>query len=168
MLLQHEAKPDSTEIRGDTALIAAVQRGQVPCIRLLLQHNASVNVINSMGNNALHEAMWKKDPFCVKLLLDSGCDPTVKNKGGETVLEMAKGFPEIQDLIKQAMNEKVKENSSDANKKIISVERLLHICRIFVRAHLKQCYPGQILFFTAPKLPLPSSIISYLLYHQHL
>ncbi len=31
MLLQHEAKPDATEIRGDTALIAAVQRGQVSC-----------------------------------------------------------------------------------------------------------------------------------------
>ncbi len=122
-----------------------------------------------MGNNALHEAMWKKDPFCVKLLLDSGCDPTVKNKGGETVLDMAKGFPEIQNLIKQAMGEKVKENPSEVTtNKYIPVGRLLHICRIFIRAHLKRCYPGQILFFTIPRLPLPSSVISYLLYHQHL
>jgi len=75
---------------GYTALIHAVNTGNIYIVKTLLQHNAKMEVEDNNGNRALTIAVWQSKRELVSLLIDNGAKTDIKNKSGKTLLDLAK------------------------------------------------------------------------------
>lgn len=73
-LLDNGANPDTTS-GGETALIRAAWKENIPLVKLLLKHKAKTDVIDNDGYTALCSAVYKKNVAIAKLLLEAGADP---------------------------------------------------------------------------------------------
>lgn len=86
------------DITGRTALMEAVENGQVECAKVLIASGADVNMQDSTGSNALMLAIIndvrgdrKKDlERCVELLVQSGGRVTTSDRDGYSVIEYAR------------------------------------------------------------------------------
>ena len=88
-----EAETDSTGRRAQqadgSALLRAVQHGQVRAVRRLLDAGADVNTKNKAGNTVLMTATRKGYVEVVGVLLDSGANVNAKNTLNNTALMLA-------------------------------------------------------------------------------
>ncbi len=80
-LLQHEAKPDIRDDRGNTPLMIATGIGWGEGISLLVQRRASVDLANNGGETPLILAVQNRDLNSVRLLLMAGADPAKRSIG---------------------------------------------------------------------------------------
>jgi ankyrin repeat protein len=90
MLLDAKADPNAALLSGETALMSAVDKGNLEAARLLLQAGADPNVKDSKGGQtALMWAAAGNEPEIVKLLVDRGADVRARSKGDFTALLFA-------------------------------------------------------------------------------
>lgn len=129
VLLQHEAKVNTTDFNRDTPLHASLLYHNTENTKLLLEHGANLDLANSMGrkpihnandaeslellldhgaamdskdavgNTPLHYAVLAKDVERVKLLISRKCDINASNNSGSTALHLASCDPEIASII---------------------------------------------------------------------
>ena len=76
----------------DTALILAVQRGHVECVKVLIDAGVDVNQVDHLGGTALILAAEFGHFKCVKVLIDAGVDVNKADSGGNTALILAARF----------------------------------------------------------------------------
>ena len=91
---------------GETALIMAINWGNVPVTEVLLKHNADINRADNKGNTALmhavmphytalqgfpprYAASYKGHVQITEILINAGADINRKNKRGQTALMIA-------------------------------------------------------------------------------
>ncbi len=71
---------------ADSALHAAVEKGDRAQVERLLQAGADVNARTDTGETVLHYAAFPKDAWFAAALLKAGADPRAANSAGETPL----------------------------------------------------------------------------------
>ncbi|PWZ03925.1 hypothetical protein Zm00014a_028924 [Zea mays] len=74
LLLQHNAKPNTENDDGVTALLSAVAAGSLPCLEVLIEAGANPNV-KAGGATPLHIAADSGNIEVIKCLLKAGADP---------------------------------------------------------------------------------------------
>lgn len=74
-LLSRNAKPDTRDKAGETALMAAAQIGFIEGAQALIQYRANVNLANASGETPLHRAVQRRDAAMVRFLMQSGANP---------------------------------------------------------------------------------------------
>ena len=90
MLLRGDAKLDTTDKTGSTALHKAVPTGDVELLRLLLQHNAIVDHTTIDGIRAVGVAVKLGKSEMVRMLSEAGADLAMLNpKDGSLLLHEA-------------------------------------------------------------------------------
>ncbi len=80
---------DVTDEDGETALMEAADKGNLPAVQLLLKYGAQVNRKDEDGKTALMYAADEGRTPVVQALLAAGANPDVKDKDGETALMKA-------------------------------------------------------------------------------
>lgn len=88
-LLSHRANTLKKNTYGDSALMFAAYRGDLPMVKQLLVAGAD---INQPGWNALHYAAYQGRNEVVKLLLTQGADPNRRAQNGQTALMLAAAY----------------------------------------------------------------------------
>lgn len=83
---KHSRATERVDSRGETALMLALQTGQVSVIRLLLEKGASVNDKDGDGNPTLMYAILIGDKCVLQMLLEKGANVEQKSKEGMTAL----------------------------------------------------------------------------------
>src|SRR5258705_985196 len=71
---------------GESALHAAVEKGDRKQVERLLQDGADVNARTESGETVLHYAAFPKDAWFAAALIKAGADPRATNSAGETPL----------------------------------------------------------------------------------
>lgn len=91
VLLQHGAKIEETDNKGNTALIiAAGSEDGLGVVKILLDAKANVNATNQNGNTALHAAAKNEEGHrIVKALLKAKAAVNAVNHDGNTALHVA-------------------------------------------------------------------------------
>ena len=119
LLLEKGADANIQDNDGYTALIWAVQKGDLQIVRLLLEAGAEVNIQNNMGDTAL---IWgtrivypdglrgnpaNKRYQIVRSLLDAGANPNIRNNAGATAYDVALHHfnNRVANLLRQKMEE---------------------------------------------------------------
>ena len=185
---------DLTEVDFDygTPLMRAADHGWIKAVRLFLFAGADVNYTRSFGRNALWAATKQLRINTMKVLLDGGAHINVEHSFNSLYglveldnmlhyhIECSNHYPgskfdardERLSLLLFAAGETldgVKEDQIPECLKFREVkDTLKHICRQTIRKHLLKLDPQQHLFGRIPKLGLPSSLNSYLLYYMSL
>lgn len=80
---------DVTDDDGETALMEAADRGNLPAVQLLIKYGAQVDRKDEDGKTALMYAADEGRTPVVQALLAAGADASAKDKDGETALMMA-------------------------------------------------------------------------------
>jgi hypothetical protein len=88
-LLVNGANPNANASGRLTALIYAIERGDVPTIQALLDHGADPNAATAEGYTALMAASILGNPEAVALLLKKNADPQAQTRQGQTALMLA-------------------------------------------------------------------------------
>ena len=81
---------DDSKIKG-TALVSAVQNGNIHLIPDLIRLGADLNAIDVNGDTALNHAAQFNQPAAMKLLLEAGADTGIQDKWKQTPLISAAG-----------------------------------------------------------------------------
>ncbi len=187
-----EAAPDSINVPeydiGNTPLTSSLLRlagpDSLPCIELLISHGASVKILDTLGKSPLYHAItgqWtsldKKIPV-VKLLFTHGAiidditrgaeiQPMEAGVSYELLIAMATGqFTESLGALLLAAgcyNNLLSGLRHTGN----AVVPLTHICRQAIRTNLMTINLDKRLWIMVGKLPLPSFLISYVVYGHH-
>jgi len=90
-MLDNAANPDAAMGGAKyTALMIAVQRGNLTMAQTLLQYKANPNARNAGGVTPLMIAAVKDQEMIVSLLLKSGANPNLKDEEGKTALMLAR------------------------------------------------------------------------------
>lgn len=89
LLLQKGADPNLRDQEGNTALMAAVNSGNVEVIPLLLKVKANINQGNVSGETPLIRAVQRRDLQLVRTLLTAGADP---DKADSLAGKSARGY----------------------------------------------------------------------------
>ncbi len=74
---------------GETALMAASEKGYTEIVKLLLDYGAKVDLQDVLGKTALYKASEKGHQEVVKLLLDKGANTNLPDVGKTSALSMA-------------------------------------------------------------------------------
>jgi ankyrin repeat protein len=101
LLLEQGADPNSTNYRGQTALIQLCAHGTITDSNLithLISKGAKVNHKPFDGWDALHYAALNDSPEIVALLLQNGADPNTKANDGRLLRERL-SKPEIKQML---------------------------------------------------------------------
>ncbi|XP_065349814.1 uncharacterized protein LOC135945834 [Cloeon dipterum] len=77
---------DSTNEKGETALLIASMKNRLDVVHFLLDKNADVSKRNQKGQTALHHAVQSGSLELVRSLLDHGADVKSKDNDGRNVL----------------------------------------------------------------------------------
>ncbi|MGO9109976.1 MAG: ankyrin repeat domain-containing protein [Thermoguttaceae bacterium] len=101
-LLQHGTCVDARDKIGETPLMWAVNKGNVPLIKLLINAGADVNAQDHGKYNQHTVIMHAKRMEVVELLLRCGADPSVRNGVGETAWEYKIACPDRPEVEKLA------------------------------------------------------------------
>jgi hypothetical protein len=64
------------DFKGQTALMLAADRGDLPMVKVLLEAGADLNIQDYLGRTALHSAVTGASPDCVSAILARGPDLT--------------------------------------------------------------------------------------------
>ncbi len=101
LLLERGANPNARDEYGNTALIGAIQSGNIEVVQLLLNKGANLNVRSNTWHTALMEAVRHEHTDIVRLLLEKGADLNARNNYGETALMWASeaGYADIVRLL---------------------------------------------------------------------
>lgn len=89
LLLANGADPNERDEEGNTALLAALLRGDEGLARLLIGHGCDVNARNPGGTTALHLAAAGGRGELISLLLAKGADVNAQDVDGDTPLHSA-------------------------------------------------------------------------------
>ncbi len=155
----------------ETALWLAAWKGHVAVCRLLLERNCELNV----PSNGCQVYAWDYLPFEIALglghfeialmLLKAGCcvknlvyfpGPYIECPGPIEELPWIQLRKEPMDLLRSS-----NENYTHFKKHVTNARRLKHLCRLLVR-----CTLGYGLQERVRMLPLPTSMITYLLFED--
>ena len=71
---------------GESALHAAVEKGDRKQVERLLQDGVDVNARTASGETVLHYAAFPKDAWFAAALIKAGADPRATNSAGESPL----------------------------------------------------------------------------------
>jgi len=88
-LLRYGADPNKLNLKNNTPISSAANKGMVEITRHLISHGADVSVENISGSTALIQAAHFGHYECVRLLLANGADADFINKKGTTALMRA-------------------------------------------------------------------------------
>ena len=185
---------DLTEVDFDygTPLLRAADHGWVKAVRLFLSAGADVNYVRSFGRTALWAATRQVRLNTVRVLLDGGAHINVEHSFNSLY-----GLVELNGMLHYHIDARNRYGRSefDAQDQRLALllfaagetmdginedkipeflkfgdvkHTLKHICREAIRKHLLTLDPLQHLFSRVPKLGLPSSLNSYLLYYMSL
>ena len=175
-----------------TVLIESAKRGWYQCVNATLKAGANVNVTDTVGKNALMYACISDNMHvnnkninsskCVQLLLTAGAHVNRTDKLGFTALStllyhhhFKGGIKHYKNLLKllAAAGEILNWNPQEFVRDFVTNDMclprlsLMHMSRETIGRHLMQMSHIN-LFITIPRLGLPSSIQSYLLYDMSL
>ncbi len=112
LLLQYNADPNVTDVRGDTPLITAAKQGNIEIIEVLLKNNADTSIKNKEYKNfadiLIHYTTLQRiaEKGCLKtltLIVDNGVDTENRDCYGKTAVHWAaeKGNNLILDILLQ-------------------------------------------------------------------
>ncbi|MHB9147539.1 MAG: ankyrin repeat domain-containing protein [Candidatus Amoebophilus sp.] len=112
LLLEKGAKVDDQNNKGETALMCAVQEGDIDTVSTLLEQGTDVNKKDLQGFTALMyivkrmhgiEILANKltNEDILEKLLEAGADINISNGDGETALYLANDKPEIKNLLER-------------------------------------------------------------------
>ena len=170
----------------------AADHGWVKAVRLFLSTGADVNYVRSFGRTALWAATRQVRLNTVRVLLDGGAHINVEHSFNSLY-----GLVELNGMLHYHIDARNRYGRSEFNAQDQRLALLLfaagetmdginddkipeflkfrdvkhtlkHICREAIRKHLLKLDPLQHLFSRIPKLGLPSSLNSYLLYYMSL
>lgn len=91
------------DFKGQTPLMLAADRGDLPMVRVLLEAGADLNIQDYLGRTALHSAVTGASPDCVSAILARGPDlARVSTAEGNSALHTAvrMGYPATVKLLK--------------------------------------------------------------------
>jgi len=89
-LLKKGARPDTKDPSGSTALVRAIEVGDIDLVKLLIEYGADVNqVMRHLNETPLIYAAHYGDQLITAHLLENGADPLIKNTNGETAFGIA-------------------------------------------------------------------------------
>lgn len=91
------------DFKGQTPLMLAADRGDLPMVKVLLEAGADLNIQDYLGRTALHSAVTGASPDCVSAILARGPDLTrVSTAEGNSALHTAvrMGYPATVKLLK--------------------------------------------------------------------
>ena len=89
-LLKAGADPNLALLSGETALMAAAEKGSLDAVKLLLDHGANVNAKEPQeGQTAIIWAAAEKHSDILKVLLEHGADVRARTNSGFTPLLFA-------------------------------------------------------------------------------
>ena len=167
ILIKAGADVNVSQSDGSTALMyAAAYRGVnfgIECVKLLLQAGSSVNKLNNKKHNALftHILNFSRYNF------PSDVTHTIPDKT-MVLLLFAAGEEIHMEAIKKLFNEVYDKSKvkSVLNYVIPSLPKLclMSDCREAVRKQMLNAHPDQNLFISITSLPIPQSLVRYLLH----
>ena len=187
LLKEAGADVNSVNMKGYTALAAAITVGNMDCMQALLNAGADVNTNDINGNTTLIIAAGlgcSRRSQSIRLLLQAGARVNKRNKLGLNALEhyltqhasVSKQIALLLYAAGEILENDTIETSMYGYVNIIRVVvpefielsklklSLKHNCRQTIRKHLTLLDPHKQLFGRVPKLGLPSSLTRYLLY----
>ena len=86
---------------GGTPLYIATTLGHMEIAELLISKGADVNAKYRLGWTPLHRAAEMGHTEVAELFIAKGADMNAKMEDGDTPLDLAKGHPEIADLLRK-------------------------------------------------------------------
>lgn len=98
LLVDAGADTEAEDLERQTALLIAVNNGDVSCVNHLLEAGADTLKCNATGDSAISLAITGDHAGLISLLLRAGADPTRRNDTGQSALD---GFSRIKDAAQQ-------------------------------------------------------------------
>ncbi len=93
LLLDSDVDIDAQNKKGETALMCAIERGNVRTSSELLRRGCSVDYQDKDGNTALiRSVLFFLDETMIRILLQNHADINIRNHHGETALSLAAFF----------------------------------------------------------------------------
>jgi E3 ubiquitin-protein ligase mind-bomb len=89
LLVSYGVDLNTRNLRQQTPLHIAVNKGYITIIQVLLNHHCHPSLQDTGGDTPLHDAIGKKRDDITELLLEGGADITVTNKNGFNCLHHA-------------------------------------------------------------------------------
>ena len=102
LLIEHGANINAKLYDGTTALMLAVNRGDLDLVRFLVQKGADINAKAKDGTTALWNSLIGSHGPILRYLLENGAEVVVRNKkNGATILMVASeiGNREVVDIL---------------------------------------------------------------------
>jgi len=100
---------------GETALIAAVSKGQIEVVSILIQHGANLDLIDYKGRTALiHAVLLMDNEVIIKLLVEHKANLNIQDVFGRTALIYAVREPQpeiIRFFLEQATDIKIADDN---------------------------------------------------------
>ncbi|SVB74620.1 uncharacterized protein METZ01_LOCUS227474 [marine metagenome] len=101
LLIAEGADVNAKAADGEMPLHRATVYGNKEIVELLIANDAYVKAENKYGGTPLHEATMVGHKEIAELLIAKGADLNVKDVDGFTPVDLAKGHPEIADLLRK-------------------------------------------------------------------
>ena len=100
------AKPEpppepATAKAPDISIHKAAEDGNIEAVKQHLAAGTDVNAKEEDGSTPLHQAAWEGHTEVAELFIAKGADMNAKMEDGDTPLDLAKGHPEIADLLRK-------------------------------------------------------------------
>lgn len=86
LILKYKPNLDDQDEYGETALMHAVDNGQLSKVKKLIKIGSNLNLKNLKGQTALMLAACKNKPEILSVLMTSGANPNITNNKGDTPL----------------------------------------------------------------------------------
>ena len=182
LLINTGADVNTINSQRQTALTYALIKGRGKCVDLLIKAGADVNFVDSFRNTPFILSCHC-DVNTAKSLLQAGAKMNMVNAAGENALQYPRRYDSSASpdrtmvLFQYAAGENIGDgtlknlqNSGKVAVPVVLFEETLklnlkHLCRQAIRKHLLKLDPHSHLFGRVPRLGLPVSLTSYLLYN---
>ena len=170
LLINKGADVNSTDEKGQTALLCSARSGKFDCMEIMLKAGADVNICDDVGWTALASAGHFDHTQCVILLLKAGAYiNNIFNKDVDEKLRVtSKETATVLYAAGQSLDLSMLADLEGICKENDLTRGLKDLCRSAIRRHLLQINPHQHLFNRTPRLGFPSLLTEYLLYNVSL